>query len=490
MNVLQMSVSASILVLIVVVIRALAMNRLPKTTFIALWGIALCRLIIPLSISSKFSIYNVINRIGLKFALRSGAANGNWDTFFFTNRGTGYIEAIYQPQQIEPIMLIWIVGTVFLALAFAVSFYKCYREIRTALPMKGNALIDKWLREQKINRSIRILVSDKVTTPLTYGILKPKIILPKSMDYSNETQIRYILAHEFIHIKRFDALWKLLLTMALCFHWFNPMVWVLYILMNRDLEIACDEKVIKLFGESTKADYALSLIEMSERRTKFTPLYSSFSKNATEERIVSIMKFKKTSVFSFVLAIILVAGSTLVFAESTVKKVLWLNGVIQTDRGRFSFQLDEKGMITVKDADGKVISTTTVDSDGKAALTDGSGKIIKTLNVEIPKHLQGKLVKIYNPAILSGEDELNVENVINIGADMLPKFSIEVVGEGTVIIKDADGKVIGTGVTDSNGMATLTDNNGVRIGDATVNDGTVMKLMVKINNNDNVNTEF
>jgi len=257
--------------------------------------------------------------------------------------------------------------------------------------------------------------------------------------------------------------------------------------MNRDLEIACDEKVIKLFGESTKSDYALSLIEMAERRTKFTPLYSSFSKNATAERIVSIMNFRKKSVFSLVLAILLVAGATLVFAESaanTANRALRLHGVIQTESGRFSFNLDEKGIITVKDADGKVISTTTAGSDGKATLTDGSGKVIETLHLDmdILKQIQGKRVLLYNPALLSGKGEPDAEYGIGISADTLPKYMAEVAGKGIVIVKNAEGKVFGAGTVDNNGTAIMTDNNGVKIGRARVNDGvTKLRREPKIN---------
>jgi len=228
LNVLQMSVSAGILILIIVLIRALAINRLPKTMFIALWGIALCRLIIPFSIPAKFSIYNMIKLFSEELALKAGAASSS-NTGVLLYRNTEYMEAISKPLQSEPIMILWIAGTAFLALFFAVSLYKCYRDIGTALPIKGNALIDRWLSEQKTNRSIRILVSDKITTPLTYGIISPKIILPKSMDYRNEQQMRYILTHELIHIKRFDTLWKLFMVMALCLHWFNPLVWVLFV---------------------------------------------------------------------------------------------------------------------------------------------------------------------------------------------------------------------------------------------------------------------
>lgn len=476
MNLLQMSVSAGILIFAVVILRLLAVNRLPKTMFLALWGIALCRLLIPFSIPARFSIYHVFNdMISRGLLLKAAEANGG-NAGVWIYGSMAYMDGVYKPLQPGLLMLLWIAGTAFFTLFFALSFYRSCREIRTALPIKGNTLIDNWLGVQRLKRSIKVLVSDKITTPITYGIRRPKIILPRSMDYGNEPQMKYILTHELIHIKRFDALWKLLLVVALCVHWFNPMVWVLYLLVNRDLELACDEKVVKLFGEDTKSDYALSLIEVAERGAGFTPLYSSFSKNATEERILSIMKFKKTSLFSLVLAFMLVAGATLVFAEGTAGKVLHLDGVIRTDNGSFSFSLGEGGVITVKDAGGKVVSTTTVGSDGKATLTDGSGKTIKTLQLEDIKAIEGKRILLRNKDVVFDGPE----------AAALPKFTAEVTGEGIVTVKDARDEVICTGRADSIGVAILTDSNGAKMGSAVVNGGEVTRLVLQINKGDAV----
>jgi len=391
MSILHMSASAGILILVIVVIRALTIDKLPKTMFAVLWGIALCRLIIPVSIYLKFSIFDAVNRIiqGV-FLLKDGATNGNWAISGTVPKVTGYLDEIYKPLRTESLTILWITGAALLIIYFSVTFYKHYREIRTALPIQGNAMIDKWLMEHKLIRPVKILISDKITAPLTYGIIMPKIILPKSIDLGNELQMRYILTHEFIHIKHFDALWKLLLLIAVCVHWFNPIVWVLFVLMNRDLEIACDESVIKVFGEGTKAGYALSLISMEEQKTRLTPLYSSFSKNAAEERIVSIMKFKKTSAFSLILAFILIAGATSVFAERASKTVLQLYGIIRINSAEYIFSFDGKGIISVKDARGNVVSEATIDSDGKAILTDENEKVIKTVQLNILEEIRGE----------------------------------------------------------------------------------------------------
>jgi hypothetical protein len=123
---------------------------------------------------------------------------------------------------------------------------------------------------------------------------------------SDKQLLNYVLTHEYYHIKRFDSLWKLLFVFALCVHWFNPMAWVMFVLVNRDLELTCDEMVIRRFGTEIKTAYAYSLIGMAEQRSRFTILYNGFSKNAAEERIISIMKTKKLSFISVISAIVLV----------------------------------------------------------------------------------------------------------------------------------------------------------------------------------------
>jgi hypothetical protein len=159
-------------------------------------------------------------------------------------------------------------------------------------------------------------MSDKITVPLTYGVFRPVILLPKGLDLSDEKQLSYILTHEFVHIRRFDALTKLVATAALCAHWFNPLVWVMFILLNRDIEISCDEKVVRELGETPKSAYARMLVGMAEKKGAFSPLYSSFSRYAIEERVNAIMKNRKISMIGIWVAVALVAGTITVFATS------------------------------------------------------------------------------------------------------------------------------------------------------------------------------
>lgn len=319
MNIIQMSLYAGVLILIIVTIRALCLNKLPKITFLALWGVVAFRLLIPFSIPSSLSIYNIMNDVGTfinpKVQMPSGKNPSVYGSISTVDTQSLPIQGgLFSA---SPMQIIWIIGAVILALFFLVTFHKNNKELKTALPIRGNAVIDDWCRKHKLHSSIQVLISDKITTPIAVGILKPRILLPKTMDVHDKRLMGYVLAHEYQHIKHFDMLWKLVLLLTLCIHWFNPLVWIMYVLANRDLEIACDEKVLTIYGGGNRSEYALTLIQMAEKKSKFTPLYNGFNKNSTEERIVSIMKFKKGSVFTTTLAVLLVVGVTTAFATSS-----------------------------------------------------------------------------------------------------------------------------------------------------------------------------
>lgn len=319
MSILQMSVSAGTLVIAIVIIRTVALNRLPKTMFLVLWFIALCRLLVPVSVSipSQFTVYNAVSEISNRVALIDPVPVFE-NALQIGSPSTGVVGQIPPTAQepgfgISPITIIWLAGMLGVVIFFTVVYIRNYRELRFALPICDNEFLSEWLTEHRLLRRITMFQSDRIATPIAVGILKPRIILPKSMNMDDKQLLQYVLTHEYFHIRRFDVFWKLLLAFALCIHWFNPLVWVMFIVANRDLELTCDEMVVRRFGTDNKTAYAYSLIGMAEQREKFTPLYNGFSKNAAEERIVSIMKFKKASVITIVLAVLLTAGSVLVF---------------------------------------------------------------------------------------------------------------------------------------------------------------------------------
>ncbi|MDR1539640.1 MAG: M56 family metallopeptidase [Clostridiales bacterium] len=318
MDIVQMSLSASVLIVAVAVIRALALHKLPKKAFLALWGVAVCRLLAPFSIPSRFSFYTGMDMARRILGERAAASFPAGTAGIPSMPGTG--ESLGMPAAcISPIEIIWLAGMCACALFFIAAYIKCRREFRMSLPVE-NEFAAHWLQERLLRRPVQIRQSDRIKSPLTYGAFHPVILLPKATDWTDETKMRYILTHEITHIRRFDALAKLLLAASACVHWFNPFAWVMYALANRDIELSCDETVVRTFGETIKSAYALALIELEEKKSRLALLASNFSKNAIEERIVSIMKMKKTSLAGMLLAFVLVTGTSAAFATNAANR--------------------------------------------------------------------------------------------------------------------------------------------------------------------------
>ena len=314
MSLLQMSAAGGVMILVITVLRALAMNRVPKKTFLALWAAALLRLLLPVSLPSALSIYSLLGKTAspavteLPAPAVPGLQSGQTAAVL---PQTGAVPV----QTISVWSIVWLAGLVLCAGFFAVGYWSCRREFRMSFPV-DNDTSRRWLGAHPLRRKLSIRQSGRVSSPLTFGVLHPVILMPKKTDWSDETALQYVLEHEFVHIRRFDAVSKLLLTAAACTHWFNPLVWVMYVLANRDMELSCDETVVRRFGSGTRVAYANVLICMEEGRSGFAPLGSHFSRNAIEERITAIMKTKKITVMSLVLAALLVAGTVTVFATS------------------------------------------------------------------------------------------------------------------------------------------------------------------------------
>ena len=213
--------------------------------------------------------------------------------------------------------VVWAVGSVLCAAGFAAVYLRCRRDFATSLPV-DDPRAQAWLAENRsqLRRPLSLRRSDLISTSLTYGVLRPVILVPRDTDWSREGEVRYMLAHELVHVRRFDALTKLVLVACVCVHWFNPLVWAMYVLANRDLELSCDECVVRGFGTGSRAEYARTLIAMEETKSGLAPLYSGFSKTATEERIVAIMHIKKTSLLAVATSASLVVGIPAALATS------------------------------------------------------------------------------------------------------------------------------------------------------------------------------
>ena len=323
MILLKMSFLSGVFIVAIAIIRLIMLYRLPRKTFLVLWNVVLCRLLIPLFIPSRFSVYTMVDTIRRKLfqadnLFASDIVLGiNTAANTVTDITSNTVLADMASFSIRPVAAIWLVGFIVCTLFFLTTHFRYVREYKTALPIV-NEWVERWKQEHQMMRKVEIRQSDKINAALTYGLMKPVVLLPKTTDWTEETKLRYILTHEYTHIKRFDILFKYLLSAAVCLHWFNPLVWVMYVLANRDIELTCDESVILAFGEAIRSTYALTLIELEEMKSSFAPFVNSFSKSFIEERMVSIMKTKKVNILSMLSAIILVSSALILFATDCV----------------------------------------------------------------------------------------------------------------------------------------------------------------------------
>ena len=336
MSLVQMSLSAALMIVAIIILRALTIERFPKKTFLVLWWIALLRLLIPFSIPSVMSFYSWFDPNLPAVVEQSSAVESTFepvlDDSSETMENSTQFEMTPLPDtdieyvEVKPsksfseiffdmLPVIWGVGIGVIAAFFGINYWKGVREFRMSLPVE-NEFVNEWLSSHQLRRNITIRQYDCIHTPLTYGIFRPVILLPKESLEQSPSTLNFILAHEWVHIRRFDCVTKILLTAALCIHWMNPLVWVMYLLFNRDIELSCDETVLHLLGRNRRSDYALALIDMEEQKGGFASFASGFGRNAIEERIRAIMKMKKASLITILAAVVVVACVSILFATS------------------------------------------------------------------------------------------------------------------------------------------------------------------------------
>lgn len=357
-DLLYMSFYGGILILTVLFFRLLLKSRLPKRTFSILWCVALLRLLAPVAVETPFSIASAIQdyllvdredspgdfltdmfQAELSFGEKSGAeeisgprgvlgyhetvggnlydrnADGIADSHSAGSglTGSGFLHDLQEQSLLRKM---GIAGSAICGVIFLALYLNCLRRFKTALPLK-NTFLEQWLERNRLLRKVRICQSDRISSPLTYGVVRPVILLPRQMVQEDGYKMEYILQHELVHIRRFDGVWKFAMAAALCLHWFNPLVWAMYVFMNRDLELSCDEEVLRVFGTKARKGYALTLIGMEEARHFSMPLYSGFGKNAVEERVGEIMKYKKKTKITVAVAAMLILMLGCMFATTS-----------------------------------------------------------------------------------------------------------------------------------------------------------------------------
>ncbi len=319
MSLLRMSFTGGALILVIVLVRALALNRLPKRTFLVLWAVAVLRLLTPFTAASALSVYALADR--LPPAVQAAPPEFVSPTPPVVSGELGTFSTVERSQKPEfPVLpAIWLAGVLLCGAFFLTAYIRFRRAFCSALPVDAPEA-QRWLENHPARRKISLRQWDRAAAPLTYGVLHPVILLPANTDWSDDVRMAWVLEHELVHIQRLDALSKLLLTVAVCVHWFNPLVWCMYALANRDIELSCDEAVVRRFGLERRSSYARALISMEEQKSGLGPFASAFSKNAIEERIIAIMKTKNRSLAAILTAAVLICCVSVAFATSAPGK--------------------------------------------------------------------------------------------------------------------------------------------------------------------------
>lgn len=301
LKIINMSISASWLIFAVLILR-LVLKKAPKWVNVLLWGIVAIRLICPFSFESALSLIPSAETFpkkiisGPSFDVQSGITPV--DNRINDYLGDRYFEGVTVPANngntiMTILTIVWTIGILLLVAYTVISYWRLHREIDTAVRYKDN-----------------IFQSENVSSPFVLGLIKPRIYLPFKLDGQD---MEHVVAHEQAHIRRKDHWWKPLGFLLLTIHWFNPLMWLAYVLLCRDIELACDEKVIKGLSNEQRADYTQALVTCSVNRRMIAACPLTFGEVGVKERVKSVMNYKKPAFWVIIIAVIVCVGVAVCF---------------------------------------------------------------------------------------------------------------------------------------------------------------------------------
>lgn len=321
--ILYMGTGGSLLILAVIAFRRLFLRKAPKSMLVFLWLIVLARLLIPLAI--PVSWYPAAGSFGLSAESSWAEANGQSLSLPpYTVASDVLTETKSQkPVRFQPVLLllsVWLFGMTVTFVAILRNHLKWLKIYRMSLPVIGQDIVE-WQQLHSGHRQIQIRQSDQIHSPLTYGLFRPVILLPEEYSRENRDELSYILTHEWIHIRRAHVAVKYAVCFAVSIYWFNPLVWIMSCLLDRDLELSCDEEVIRPYDRRSKKEYAMLLIRQAEKSSALLPTGVCFSKHSElEERIEAIMNtthYSSKLVMTATALILCMAATFTVSAQET-----------------------------------------------------------------------------------------------------------------------------------------------------------------------------
>ena len=309
LKIVNMSISASWLVLAVLVFR-LVFKKAPKWIHVLLWGIVAVRLLCPFSIESALSLIPSAETISPEImmsrepTIHTGvpAINSVVNPIITETFAPEPVASANPLQILIPVLaMIWGIGVALLLAYTAISYWRLRRRVRMAVLLRDN-----------------IYQSEAVSSPFVLGIIKPKIYLPFQIDGQN---LEHVVSHEQAHIRRRDHWWKPLGFLLLTIHWFNPIMWLAYVLLCRDIELACDEKVVKELGMEQRADYSHALLACSVNRRMIAACPLAFGEVGVKERVKTVLNYKKPAFWVIVVSLIACAVVAVCFLTNPIDAI-------------------------------------------------------------------------------------------------------------------------------------------------------------------------
>lgn len=337
---LQMGLRGSALIIILIFSRYLAFHQIPKRIFVLLWSGVIVRLLFPFSIPVKGFAWRLGDYLNMTMG-RSGKGGS-----IYENTVTGpaamdteweFISKMPQASGVQGggsmiWKVVWLSVMGVLLIFILYNHLKCLHKYKASLPLYRDAAA-KWQNTCTGFRKPQIRISDEVGSPLTYGLFRPVILLPSAMQLEDR-ELLFILRHEWAHIRWWDVFLKYLMCLTLCVYWFHPLVWIMANLLTRDMELACDEEVLKGYANTQREAYALLLIGLAEKQRLIWTSGAYFTRyTKMEERIRSIMKLKKYSWKAIVVTMALVlitAWSFTATAKEQEESQVKINKAVET----------------------------------------------------------------------------------------------------------------------------------------------------------------
>lgn len=351
-KILNMSLTASIVIVIVLLARLL-LRKSPKVFCYALWAVVLFRLLCPVSFSTEFSLLGLFNTPTV--TVSDGGAYSSMTYIPSDIVHTEYprvdlplpgvSEAINEtlPQGSEqtgadPLELpmsaattLWLLGIMVMLIYSTVSLLELRRKLVGAVRLRDN-----------------IYLADHIATPFVIGLFRPKIYLPSTISVEEQD---YIILHEQTHIKRLDHIIKMIAFLALAMHWFNPLVWVAFVCAVKDMEMSCDERVLKQMGGEIKTAYSTSLLSLATGRRPINGSPLAFGEGNIKSRIKNIMNFKKPAVWMVIAAVIACMAVTLLLLVNPAKSLELSDAasVLSVDMEQYN-EYETLGAVTITDS--------------------------------------------------------------------------------------------------------------------------------------------